>query len=347
VKALGLKTYLLPDGESVVSYFDSIQRKRVVKKFKDEAKANEFANLVRYKYESRANDMVSGDKNVGVLLKAYLEKNQNSFLGKSGKLVREFAQCFGLFNISDLTEIRLRAFLIQQKNENDYAERSMLVMKSRLQGFFKFLIGSRVIERSPLEEIKFDRGAPFKRKPVILEEKFIADVIKKAKSHSPAFFYPILLLIRESAAKSSDILRLQWKNINFKAGSIELLNSPELQDRSFSMTEELMMALKRIERVSEFVFTGLDGRPLAQHILIRELRRFQRQTNLPMTWALKDLRASAAAHRLRKGMSIKDLQKFLGHIRPYQTEQVYGYLRSADEAKYFNKAAVQGTESVS
>ena len=347
MKALGLKAYLLPDGESVVSYFDSIQRRRVIKKFKDEVKASEFANLVRYKYESRASCMITGEKNVGILLKTYLEKIPNSFLAKSGRLVREFAECFGLFNIQDLTEVRLRAFLVQQKTENDYAERSMLVMKSRLQGFFKFLTENEVLEQSPLDAIKFDRGAPFKRKSAILDEKFIGEVVRKTKSHSPAFFYPILLLIRESAAKSSDILRLQWKNINFKTGIIELLNSPELQDRSFSVTEELTAALKRIERVSDFVFTGLDGRPLAQHVLIRELRRFQRQTNLPMTWALKDLRTSVAARRLRMGMSIKDLQKFLGHVRPYQTEQIYGYLRRAEDAKYFNKAAVQETESVS
>jgi integrase/recombinase XerD len=347
VKALGLKTYLLPDGEIVVSYFDSIQRKRVVKKFKEEVRATEFANSVRHKSETRSDDTIIGEKNVGVLLNVYLEKNPNSFLGKSGRLVREFGQAFALFNIHDLTDMRLRTFLAQQKTENDYAERSMLSMKSRLQGFFKFLVDNKVIEHSPLNKIKFDRGAPFERKPVILQEKIIADVIRKAKSHSAAFFYPILLLIRESAAKSSDISRLQWKNINFKTGIIELFNSPELQDRSFSMTEELMAALKRIERVSEFTFTGLDDRPLAQHVLIRELRRFQRRTNLPMTWALKDLRSSAAAHRLRRGMTITDLQKFLGHIRPYQTEQVYGYLRSVHGTKYLDKTAVQETESVS
>ncbi|MCB0412517.1 MAG: tyrosine-type recombinase/integrase, partial [Bdellovibrionales bacterium] len=171
--------------------------------------------------------------------------------------------------------------------------------------------------------------------------------IKLAKKFSPVLLYPIFLLTKETAAKTSDLESLLWKDLNLKNRQLILKASKELVDRKFEISEELVNALSRIERVSPFVFTNLEGNPIKKHILNRELKRFQRKARIDTSWCLRDLRASFAANFLRAGGTIKELQKTLGHVRPYQTEETYGRFKVQNAGVLFDLAAVQETRAVS
>lgn len=216
----------------------------------------------------------------------------------------------------------------------------------RLQGFFKFLATHGAIKSSPLDGIKFNRGAPYTRKPIIFEDQEILTFIAKAKQYSPVLFYPIFLLVFETAAKTADILSLRWKDINLKTGIVNLSQSKELQPRSLEVSETLISSLQKIDRVSEHVFTNLESQPLKQYILGRELKRFQRQLGLSVEWGLIDLRSSHGFNFLKNGGSIIALQKVMDHVRPYQTKEIFG--RHPELKSILNgPVAVQGSEVVS
>jgi integrase len=319
------KIYPLPTGEFIVSYLDTAKRKRIQKKFSNETEARDFYQNFRSSAEKKLSRIES---NVGHLLRSYLKEQPNCYLIQSGILVREFLSVFEVYSPHDLTETVLRSFLTQLKNENDYSDRSMLVAKSRLQGFFRYLIETEILHSSPIDNIKFDRGAPFRRKPIILSKAEIKDYIQKAKKFSPALFYPIFILISETAAKSADILKLQWKDLNQKTRAINLDRSSELQARNFILSDELLAAIKRVQPVGDFVFTNLEGKQLQKHILSRELKRFQRRVQISTNWGLKDLRSSFAAHHLKEGGSIKGLQKLMGHKSFHNTEEIYGHYQA-------------------
>lgn len=326
-----LKIYPLPSGQFVVSYFDATKKKRIQQKFSEEIKAREFYQGIKV-HKPAASPRER--RTAGELIRQYLQENPDCYLSQSTKLVREFLAAFDLYAPKDISEVALRSFLIQLKNEHDYSDRTMLRCKSMLSGFFRFLIEKDMIDKSPLNSIKFDRGAPFKRKPVILESDEIQSFIRLAKRYSTALFYPIFLLIAETAAKTSDITSLQWKDVNLKARRLSLVRSKELQDRHFTISEELMRALQRMDHIGEFVFTSLEGRPMKNYILARELKRFQRQMKLSTAWGLRDLRASFAAHFLRVGGSITDLQKIMGHRAKQQTEEIYGRYRAVNTESF-------------
>ena len=174
----------------------------------------------------------------------------------------------------------------------------------------------------------------------------IHDFIQRAKKLSPALFYPIFLLIQETAAKTSDILALQWKDIIFKTNVIEFHRSKELQKRSFGVSSDVIAAIRKIDRISDYVFTNLEQQPLQKHIISRELKRFQRQAGFETTWGLRDLRASYGANFLKRRGSITDLQKIMGHIRPYQTAEIFGRI-AALKSNINDFAAVQETGEIS
>jgi len=344
MNAQNIKIYPLPSGEYIVSYFDPARRGRLQKRFGDENSARSFYQDLRVGPAAKKTKVSDA---VGDLLRQYLAENPECYLAKSPKRIREFLAAFEFYAPNDISEVTLRSFLIQMKTENEYSEKTMLQFKFMYQGFFKFLVKRQIIDRSPLASIKFDRGTPFRRKPTILSDHEIRSAIRLAKKYSPALFYPIFLLVNETAAKTADIIALQRKDANLKTRVLSLVRSTELQPRTFIMSDDLMTAIKALEPAGEFVFTSLEGKKLERSILGRELKRFQRHVKLPTTWGLRDLRASFAARLLRAGGSIEALQKIMGHVRPYQTEEVYGRYRTGDAGNFLESAAVQGTEAVS
>jgi integrase len=191
----------------------------------------------------------------------------------------------------------------------------------------KFDIKPGAMVHSPLDNIKFNRAAPFKKPPQLLLEEEILGLIDTARRFSPALFYPIFLLIHETAAKTSDIVELRWKDISFKDRTIQLIHSKELQRRKFDISQKLAEALQRIDRSHEHVFTSLEGQPLQNQILGRELKRLKLQLGIQSTWGLADLRSSHGANFLQAGGSTEDLQKIMGHLRPYVTKEIFNRYR--------------------
>lgn len=324
MKVKNIKMYSLSDGKYVVSYFDPTKDRRVQKNFEEESKATLYLTSLKAPTSKKNELGYLKTASTDTAVRVFLEQVPNSYLSQSKQLVREFVEFFSAYGVPRLTEENLKSFFLHLKNEFGHADRSLLVAKSRLQGFFKFLITQSAIRSSPLDGIKFNRGAPYTRKPIIFEDREIREFIAKAKQYSPVLFYPIFLLVFETAAKTADILSLQWKDINLKTGTVNLSRSKELQPRSFEVSEVLICSLQKIDRVSDHVFTNLESQPLKQYILGRELKRFQRQAGFSTAWGLIDLRSSHGFNFLKNGGSIIEMQKIMGHIRPYQTKEIFG-----------------------
>jgi integrase len=337
-----IKLYPLSDGKYIVSYFDSIRKKRVQKNFTEELKAKAYVSALRNPPKPSAELDFLKTASVETALRTYLEKVPNTYLSKSPKLIREFLDFFSAFGVPRLSEANLREFFTQLKNENDPSDRSLLSAKSMLQGFFKFLIANAAIDASPLDGIKFDRGAPFKRKPTLFDDKAIMSLIETARRKSPALFYPIFLLIYETAAKTADIINLQWKDVNFKDSRIDLIRSTEIRPRSFTISIELLNSIRRMERVCDHVFTTLEGRTQKKHILGRELKKFQRQAGFDTKWGLRDLRASYGTNFLKRGGSMVELQTRMGHSQLGQTKEIFTRLASL-KSNLIDPTAVQET----
>ncbi|MFM9625880.1 hypothetical protein ACKI14_49835, partial [Streptomyces turgidiscabies] len=81
-----------------------------------------------------------------------------------------------------------------------------------VNSFFRFLIEKRVIAESPIKAILKDRINAYKR--TILPEEDIAAILSEARRLSPGYIYPMVLMINESAAKTSEVLSLKWKSVN-------------------------------------------------------------------------------------------------------------------------------------
>lgn len=341
-----IKYYPLPNGEFVVSWWDSLRRCRIQKTFDKESVATEAFNELRSRKPLTNEKRSLKQFSIEELIQLYLGEVPDATLGRSPQLMKDFLEQFALYKYDQITEMDMRCFFQRQKLEYDYTSHSLATRKYQLQGLFKWMVSRGLIEDSPQSKISMGRSKVYRRKHIWVKPHQFKAVIKEAQLRSPGLLYPILLLISETAAKTSDILDLKWKDIDFKSSKILLRENDKITKRESKISNKLVDALKSLEQISEFIFTNLEGRSYRKEILVRELRIFKRQVGITNDWVYRDLRYSFAVNFLKDGGDIKDLQNILGHNHARMTEELYG-LYKAQKADFLDVEVVPETEDSS
>ncbi|RYZ80370.1 MAG: hypothetical protein EOP04_25990 [Proteobacteria bacterium] len=342
MKPVDIRYYPLPSGEFVVSYYDSLKRERAAETFKEEWKATEAYNRLRMWKPIKEQRRPFKECSIEELLGVYAEEVPEASLMKSPQLIRDFLNQFALYKPSQIDELSMRSFYQRQKLEYDYTSHSLATRKYQLQGFFKWMVSRGIVEDSPQSKITMGRSKVYRRKHIWVKPDKIRGLLAEAKKRSPGFLYPILKLVDETAAKTSEIIDLRWQDIDLIEKCVFLRAGEKIQLRKLPISEDLVAAVKAIDQIGEFVFTNLEGRPLRKEALVRELRILKRQCGLEQDWVFRDLRFSFAVNFLKAGENISDLQKVLGHQHVRMTEELYGRFKSI-KTDFFDVEGVPGT----
>jgi integrase len=232
MKPIDIRYYPLPTGEFVVSYFDTLRRERVPETFTEESKATEAYNRLRMwkpvKDQKRSLQQCSIEELLGV----YLEEVPGASLDKSTQLIKDLLNSFAFHRPAQIDEIAMRSFYQRQKLEYDYTSHSLATRKYQIQGFFKWLVSRGLIEDSPQSKITMGRSKVYKRKHIWVKQDQIKSLLSGAKKQSPGFLYPMLLLIHETAAKTSDVIELKWQDVDLKGKKIILREGEKIQLRA-------------------------------------------------------------------------------------------------------------------
>lgn len=335
MKPTEIKYYPLPSGEFVVSYWDSLRRTRTQKTFTSEIKATDHYNELRMWKPLKESRRNLKDLSIEELVQLYFEEVPEASLLKTPQLVKDFLDQFAMYKCDQITELSMRCFYQRQKIEYDYTSHSLATRKYQIQGFFKWMVSRGLILESPQSKISMGRSRVYKRKPIWVKPKQIQELLSGAKLYSPGFLHPVILLITETAANTSDIINLKWSDVDFKNCRVSFHENDRVQNRNLEISETLVKALKSLDQVSDFVFTNLEGRPFRKEILVRELRILKRQLEIQEDWVYRDLRYSYAVNFLKAGGEITALQQILGHQHIRMTEELYGQFKSS-KADFFD-----------
>lgn len=310
--------------------------------FQEEWKATESYNRLRMWKPIKEQRRPLKECAIEELLGVYAEEVDGAGLLKSPRLIRDFLNQFAMYKASQIDELSMRSFYQRQKLEYDYTSHSLATRKYQLQGFFKWMVSRGIIEDSPQSRITMGRSKVYKRKPIWVKPDKIKDLLDGAKTRSPGFLYPILKLVDETAARTSEFIDLRWQDVDLNGKVVILRSGEKIQLRKLPISDDLVAAIKSIDQVSELIFTTLEGRPLRKDILVRELRILKRQIGIEEDWVYRDLRHSYAVNFLKSGGDIADLQKIMGHIHVRMTEELYGRFK-ARKANFLDQEGVPGT----
>lgn len=322
---LDLRFYIGSNTDYFVTYLDPFTNLKVRTRFEDRKLAEAFKKEITDKFSK---DMIekSNELRVGDLLIHFINELPDNHFVKNRWLFTDFSQTFSNLKIKDLTTDVLKSWLEQLRIEGNYSARTMETLRVYTNHFFRFLIDKKIIYISPAKGIRYmQHNAELTRKPHLLTKVRIEDLKEKAKKYSPGYFYPIFLMVSETAAKTTEILSLSWSQVDLKNKTVTLLGQKTLSERTIKISDELAQLLENKRRTSDFVFTNLYGKQFTKKQLGFALTEFKHQHNIKDKWMYFDLRHSFARNYLDDGGTMADLQKILG-IRSIDTaREIYGY----------------------
>jgi len=318
---------VLKDQSTLASYVHPLSKRKIRKTFISGVEADEYKKRIENQL-NRTDFRGYRDFTLEDLTILFLNENPKNSFFKMRIHLMDFIETFGHLKMDDITPDKLRAWLDLVQQENKISDTTMNSLKCNLDRLFKFLEEKEIISESPLREIYYQKMVPALSSRNILSEAEIENLLYAAKQYAPGYFYPILRLFAETAAKVNEVIDLTWKQLDLDKRTVHFLGTDKSQERKIPISQELCDILRHRRRETGIVFQTHYREPFTQRKLSILINEFKRQGLYKRNWNLMDLRHSLAVNYLGKGGNIRDLQVILGHANVFDTKKLYEKAKS-------------------
>lgn len=230
-------------------------------------------------------------------------------------------------SLEQATKGMILTYLVNlQKNGKSTATISRNI--SSLKKIFNFLINKRIITNNPANSIHSPKQ--IKKTPEILTIDQINDLmyLPDINSFKGSRDSAILELLYSSGIKVSELINLNFKDINFNASFVYIDGKKEriiplgkiAEDRIKNYLDNYRK--QKITKENEYVFINFSGHPLTRQGIWKILKYYEKKLDIGKELSPQILRNSFAVHLLDNGADLISVQKLLGHKNIAAT-QVY------------------------
>jgi integrase len=255
----------------------------------------------------------------------------------------------GMKKLSKLQPLDIQS-LYTQMHEKGLSPRTIQIAHNILNSALKQAVKWRMLSINPAQNV--DKPKQVRKEMQALSREQTNIFLRTAREDIYFVFFALML---DSGARPSELLALQWKDVDFEQGIVTIrrtLYFPE--DGSFKFTEPKTKGSRRVIHVAEItlrhlrehrrlqaeqrlrrgakwqdfdlVFTTRDGLPLMlRNILRRHFRPVLQRAGLPKI-RLYDLRHTCATLLLLAGVNVKVVSERLGHSSVVLTLDVYSHV---------------------
>lgn len=270
---------------------------------------------------------------------AWVEQNRSSAWVKKQRMYAEtnFKPFFGNVRLGSITTYRVHQYVNsrRQKVKNVTVNKELASLKK----LFEKALEWRMVDINPARPIRQlpNDGAIKDR---ILSEQEIERLLDNADD----IFRDFLIVAILTGCRRSELLNLEWDDINFDTMMIRVRNIPGTRKRTKTGEEryvpiipELYETLKHIEHhpTSNWVFCRKDGSQWREvkFSLKGALKAAGIPTDGPNNVTLHTFRHSFASHHAMRGTPLPIIQKLMGH-KTFATTQRYAHLQP-DSLKHY------------
>lgn len=245
----------------------------------------------------------------------------------------------------------------QYLNNNHLSGNTIKHYHANIRKALQYAVKTDLIPYNPADRVELPRIYPYNAKFYTDEEiSLLLNVVKGTKLETPVIlgcFYGL---------RRSEILGLKWSAIDFKNKTISinhivtqitgyssnnLIQKDRTKTKSSTRTlpllapiESYLLELKEKQKHNksifgdcynqdylEYICVDVDGRILNPDYISHTFRKLLKKNNLKLI-RFHDLRHSCASLLLANGISIKEIQTWLGHSNYNTTAQIYAHLSS-------------------
>jgi integrase len=178
-------------------------------------------------------------------------------------------------------------------------------------------------------------------KTEFLTDEQLKKLLKAIQDDVNPYAGPIMLTALYTGMRKSEILRLEWSDVDFEHGFIHLRGPKGGQDQKIPLNEAARAVFEKLPRTHDLVFPGIHGQRTGLYHAIGPIKK---KAGLPANFRpLHGLRHHYASMLASSGqVDMYVIQKLLTHKSPTMTQR-YAHLR--DEA--LKKASALAGELVS
>ena len=218
-----------------------------------------------------------------------------------------------------------------------------------IRGALQDAMKKNLIPYNPADRATLPAKSKFVGKAYTIEQ---ANNLLKAINEEP-IIKPAVILGLFYGLRRSEVLGLRWRDIDFEAGTICICNTvvrtktiieteqtkskasnrtlyiiPETRDYLLKIKqnqEKNRMIMKNSYNETDRVCVWNNGEPFKPDYISKTFPKLLRKYNLPRI-RFHELRHTAGSLLLAKGLSVKQIQEYLGHEQVSTTLDIYGHL---------------------
>ncbi len=229
--------------------------------------------------------------------------------------------------------------------ENGLSARSRARVLTAIRIFFKFLIYTKRLKKSPLSLIKspkFERKLPQTLTFNEVESLLSQPNLKTARGLRDV---TMLELLYATGMRVSELVRLRLNQLYLEEGYIQVIGKrgkERLVPIGSKAKEILSEYLHKVrfqllkKKSSPYLFIGYKGHPLTRQAFWEIIKRYAQQAGIVKVISPHTLRHSFATHLLEGGADLRAVQTMLGHAS-VTTTQIYTHVTQEHLGKVYAK----------
>ena len=244
----------------------------------------------------------------------------------------------GITDINQITPQHLNDFKNQLKKEN-YTLKSISRKLNSIKSFFKFLNQNSITSNNPAIEVKhpkYEIQPPRILSP--LEYRALRDACR-----DDIRMYTIVELLLQTGIRIGELANLQLEDIDLEHSSLHIRAHESHSARKVPLNNLAKQAIQNYLRVrpktrNTTLFITKTGNPFLIRNIRASINRYFRIAGIENA-KVNDLRHTFIVEQLKKGASIVELSKIVGHKRLSTTEKYLQYIDSQPETNKRTKLA--------
>lgn len=267
-------------------------------------------------------------------------------------LTRHFSEM--TFSSALIDRLTIRAFL-NDLMEQEFSRRSIARKLACLKTFFRHLTKTNVVQTNPASNIQAPRLT--KSLPTVLAENVIDDLLSQPDLAEPEGVRDraILETFYGTGIRLSELINLQWRDINFHDGTIKVTGKGSKQ-RIVPLGRKASDALHQYASIRQKVvdppyhdetdglnvFITKRGKPLSPKGVNVLMNRYIGKVSEIKKKSPHVLRHSFATHLLDRGADLRAVKELLGH-ESLSTTQIYTHVSVERLKKIYAQAHPKAT----